>query len=118
MSGSETHGALEKGLIDAAANLAYANNDANGMHKIAKFPIFPGIQSTPILQFTVSDIVWEALTAAEQVALETWYLAAYDGLRQHFDRLARELVARDKAAGEIEAVDWPQEERDQLRVIE
>ncbi|WP_417211117.1 TRAP transporter substrate-binding protein [Antarctobacter sp.] len=117
MSGSETYGALDKGVIDAADNSAYANNDANGMHKIAKFPIFPGIHSTPILQFTVSEAVWEELTEAEQVALETWYLAAYNGLRQHFDRLDRQLVARDKAAGEIEVIDWPQGERDKLRAI-
>ncbi|WP_417606246.1 TRAP transporter substrate-binding protein [Primorskyibacter flagellatus] len=117
MSGSETYGALEKGVIDAADNSAYANNDSNGMHKIAKFPIFPGIHSTPILQFTVSEMVWEELTDAEKAALETWYLAAYNGLRQYFDRLDRQLVARDKAAGELTVIDWPQAERDKFRVI-
>lgn len=117
MSGSETYGALEKGVIDAADNSAYANNDANGMHKIAQYPIFPGIHSTPILQFTVSEMVWEELSDAEKVALETWYLAAYNGLRQYFDRLDRQLVARDKAAGELTIIDWPQAERDKLRVI-
>lgn len=117
MSGSETYGALEKGVIDAADNSAYANNDANGMHKIAKYPIFPGIHSTPILQFTVSQMVFDELTEAEQVALETWYLAAYNGLRQNLDRLDRQLVARDRAAGEIEIIDWPQEERDKFRAI-
>ncbi|MBW4985567.1 TRAP transporter substrate-binding protein [Mameliella sp. CS4] len=117
MAGSETYGALEKGVIDAADNSAYANNDANGMHKIAKYPIYPGIHSTPILQFTVSEQVWEELTEAEQVALETWYLAAYNGLRQHFERLDRQLVARDKAEGEITVIDWPQEERDKFRKI-
>ncbi|MCA0872764.1 TRAP transporter substrate-binding protein [Seohaeicola saemankumensis] len=117
MSGSETYGALEKGVIDAADNSAYANNDANGMHKIAKYPIFPGIHSTPILQFTVSHSVYDELSAQERTALETWYLAAYNGLRQHFDRLDRKLVARDKAAGEIEVIDWPQGERDKLREI-
>ncbi|MFW2542541.1 TRAP transporter substrate-binding protein DctP [Primorskyibacter sp. 2E107] len=117
MSGSETYGALEKGVIDAADNSAYANNDANGMHKIAKFPIFPGIHSTPILQFTIGEAVYEELTEQERVALETWYLAAYNGLRQYFDRLDRQLVARDKAAGELEIIDWPQAERDAMRVI-
>ncbi|MFZ7089514.1 TRAP transporter substrate-binding protein [Primorskyibacter sp. 2E233] len=117
MSGSETYGALEKGVIDAADNSAYANNDANGMHKIAKFPIFPGIHSTPILQFTIGQAVYDELSEAEQVALETWYLAAYNGLRQYFDRLDRQLVARDKAAGELEVIDWPQAERDAFRKI-
>ncbi|MEP3049217.1 MAG: TRAP transporter substrate-binding protein [Roseibium sp.] len=117
MSGSETYGALEKGVIDAADNSAYANNDANGMHKIAKFPIFPGIHSTPILQFTVSGQVWEELSASEKAALDVWFLAAYNGLRQHFDRLDRQLVARDKAEGTVEVIDWPQQERDALRTI-
>lgn len=117
MAGSETFGALEKGVIDAADNSAYANNDSNGMHDIAKFPIFPGIHSTPILQFTVSQEVWDSLSEAEQVALETWYLAAYNGLRQYFDRLDRQLVARDKAEGEITVIDWSQEERDKFREI-
>jgi len=117
MSGSETYGALEKGVIDAADNSAYANNDANGMHKVAKFPIFPGIHSTPILQFTVSQATFDELTPAEQAALETWYLAAYNGLRQYFDRLDRQLVARDKAAGELTIIDWPQGERDKFRAI-
>lgn len=117
MSGSETYGALEKGVIDAADNSAYANNDANGMHKIAKYPIFPGIHSTPILQFTVSQAVYDELTPAERTALEVWYLAAYNGLRQHFDRLDRKLVARDKAAGELTIIDWPQGERDKFRAI-
>ncbi|WP_417686639.1 TRAP transporter substrate-binding protein [Roseibium sp.] len=117
MSGSETYGALEKGVIDAADNSAYANNDANGMHKIAKFPIFPGIHSTPILQFTISQSVYDELSEQQRLALETWYLAAYNGLRQYFDRLDRQLVARDKAEGEIEVIDWPQSERDALRTI-
>jgi len=117
MSGSETYGALEKGVIDAADNSAYANNDANGMHKIAKFPIFPGIHSTPILQFTVSQQVWDSLSEQEQVGLEVWFLAAYNGLRQYFDRLDRQLVARDKAAGALTIIDWPQEERDKFRAI-
>jgi TRAP-type mannitol/chloroaromatic compound transport system substrate-binding protein len=81
MAGSETYGALEKGVIDAADNSAYANNDANGMHKIAPYPIYPGIHSTPILQFTVGKAVAEELNDAEMAALETWYLAAYNGLR-------------------------------------
>lgn len=117
LPGSEVYSALEKGVIDAADNSAYANNDSNGLHKIAKFPIFPGIHSTPILQFTVSEMVWEDLSAAERSALETWYLAAYNGLRQHFDRLDRQLVARDKAAGDLTVIDWPQSERDAFRTI-
>lgn len=117
LPGSETYGALEKGVIDAADNSAYANNDANGMHKIAGYPIFPGIHSTPILQFTVGQEVWDSLTEAEQVSLEVWYVAAYNDMRRAVDLVDRQLVARDRAAGEIEIIDWPQEERDAFRAI-
>ncbi|MDZ4136470.1 MAG: TRAP transporter substrate-binding protein DctP, partial [Paracoccaceae bacterium] len=65
LPGSEVYTSLEKGVIDAADNSAYANNDANGLHKVAKFPIFPGIHSTPILQFTVSQIAWDAMSPGE-----------------------------------------------------
>lgn len=117
LPGSETYGALEKGVIDAADNSAYANNDANGMNKIAKFPIFPGIHSTPILQFTVSQAVWDELTPQEQTILEVWYEAAYNDMRRAVDLADRKLVARDKAEGDITVIDWSQEERDKLRVI-
>ncbi|SMX51053.1 TRAP transporter substrate-binding protein [Actibacterium lipolyticum] len=117
LPGSETYGALEKGVIDAADNSAYANNDANGMHKIAKYPIFPGIHSTPILQFTVSQLAWDDMTPAERTILEVWYEAAYNDMRRAVDLVDRKLVARDRAAGEITIIDWSQEERDKLRVI-
>jgi TRAP-type mannitol/chloroaromatic compound transport system substrate-binding protein len=117
LPGSEVYTALEKGVIDAADNSAYANNDANGLHKVAKFPIFPGIHSTPILQFTVSQSAWDKMTPAEQSALETWYLAAYNDMRRIVDMEDRALVARDKAAGDLTVIDWPQEERDKFREI-
>lgn len=117
LPGSEVYTALEKGVIDAADNSAYANNDANGLHKVAKFPIFPGIHSTPILQFTVSQSVWDELTPAERAALQTWYVAAYNDMRRVVDMEDRALVARDKAAGNLTVIDWPQEERDKFREI-
>jgi TRAP-type mannitol/chloroaromatic compound transport system substrate-binding protein len=117
LPGSETYGALEKGVIDAADNSAYANNDANGMHKIAKFPLYPGIHSMPILQFTVSQQVWDGLSEADQAALEDWYQQAYTGLIAATRAEDERLVERDRAAGELTIIDWPQAERDKLRVI-
>ncbi|MBL1241710.1 MAG: TRAP transporter substrate-binding protein DctP [OCS116 cluster bacterium] len=114
---SETYGALEKGVIEAADNSAYANNDANGMNKIAKFPIFPGIHSTPILQLTLNDQVWEGLTESEQITLTIWFEAAFNDMRRAVDLIDRKLVARDKAAGVLTIIDWKQEERDKLRTI-
>lgn len=117
LPGSEVYTSLEKGVIDAADNSAYANNDANGLHKVAKFPIFPGIHSTPILQFTVSQSAWDGLTEAERAVLSIWWEAAYNDLRRTVDMEDRALVARDIAAGELEVIDWPQSERDKFREI-
>ena len=39
---SEVYTALEKGLIDAADASAFVNNEASGMHKVAKYPDLSG----------------------------------------------------------------------------
>ena len=114
---SETYGALEKGVIDAADNSAYANNDANGMNKIAKFPIFPGIHSTPILQLTINQGTWDSLTDSQQITMSVWFEAAFNDMRRAVDLVDRKLVARDRALGELTIIDWSQEERDKLRNI-
>ncbi len=75
---SEVYTALEKKLVDAADASALVNNDASGMQKIAKFPIYPGIHSMAVLQFVVNKDLWDSLTKGEQTALEVWYSAAYE----------------------------------------
>lgn len=115
--GSEVYTSLEKGVIDAADNSAYSNDKANGMHDIAKFPIFPGIHSTPFQQFTVSKQVWEELSEADRKTLTVWYEAATNDLRRAVDQHDRELVAEDRDAGEIEVIDWSQADRDAFREI-
>lgn len=115
---SEVYTSLEKGIVDAADASAYVNNDATGMHKIAKYPLYPGIHSMAVLQFTINQDVWDGLDPQLQTILETWYLAAYSDLRRYVDLQDQALVQKDKA-GEgtqgIEVIDWPQEERDKFR---
>ncbi|MEM7529864.1 MAG: TRAP transporter substrate-binding protein [Pseudomonadota bacterium] len=114
---SEVYTSLEKGIVDAADASAYVNNDATGMHRIAQYPIYPGIHSQAVNQFILNAGVWEELTPAEQTAVETWYAAAWSDLRRYTDLRDRELVARDRAEGEIEVIDWDQADRDAFRAI-
>ena len=114
---SEVYTALEKGVVDAADASAYVNNDASGMHKVAKSPIYRGIHSMAVLQFIVNKDVWEGLNPAEQSALETWYSAAYDAMRREADLQDRDLVTRDKADPEMQVIDWPAEERKKFREL-
>jgi len=117
MSGSEIYGALEKGVIDGADFSAYANNDAGGFHKIAKYPLYPGIHSMPVLQFTLSKKIWNKMSKQDQMAIEQWYQDMYAGLTAATDAKDKELVARDKAAGDLTIIDWPLEERNKFRAI-
>jgi len=117
---SEVFTSLEKGIVDAADASAYVNNDNTGMHKIGKYPIYPGIHSMAVLQFTINQDTWESLDPQLQTILEVWYYAAYNDLRRYADLKDQEMVQRDKAGGGpegIEVIDWPQEERDKFRVI-
>lgn len=114
---SETYGALERGVIDAADNSAYVNNDANGMHKIAKYPIYPGIHSMPFQQLTFNKDVWDSLTPAQQAIIEVWWEAALMDLTREVRQQDITLVARDRADSDLTIIDWPQSERDKLREI-
>ena len=57
------------------------------------------------------------MSPAEQTCLTVWYESAYNDLRRAVDLEDRRLVARDKAAGDLTIIDWPQEERDKFRAI-
>ncbi|NQW12415.1 MAG: TRAP transporter substrate-binding protein [Alphaproteobacteria bacterium] len=114
---SEVYTSLEKGVVDAADASAFVNNDASGMHKVAKFPLYPGIHSMAVLQFVMNKGVWNGLTDAERTILETWYVAAYTTMRRQADLQDRELVANYKKTGEVTIIDWSFEERKKFREI-
>ena len=108
---------LEKGVIDASDASAYINNHENGFHQIAKYPLYPGIHSMAIHQFTLNKDLWDSLSDTQRTVLETWYYAAYDDLRRQLDLQDKQQVARDIAGGDITVIDWPQAERDKFRAI-
>ncbi|MEZ5738152.1 MAG: TRAP transporter substrate-binding protein [Burkholderiaceae bacterium] len=114
---SEVYTALEKGIVDAADASAYVNNEASGMHKIAKYPIYPGIHSMAVLQFVVNKKVWDKLSKGEQTTLEVWYTAAYTSMMRDADLEDKRLVGRDKAGKDITVIDWPQADRNAFRKI-
>ena len=117
MSLSDVFTSLEKGVIDAADASAYINNSTSGFHQVATYPLYPGIHSMAMRQFTLNKGVWDELSDQHKLALETWFYAAYDDVRRQLDLQDREQVAKDKASGAIDVIDWPQEERDSFRVL-
>jgi TRAP-type C4-dicarboxylate transport system substrate-binding protein len=114
---SEVYTALEKKVIDAADASAHVNNNASGMYKVAKFPIYPGIHSMAVLQFIVNKNVWDKLGPEGQTALEVWYAASYDAMRREADLQDRAIAAEQRAGGDVTVIDWSKEERAKFRKI-
>ena len=114
---SEVYTALEKGVIDAADASAHVNNNASGMYKVAKFPIYPGIHSMAVLQFIVNKKVWDKLGPEGQTALEVWYGPAYDAMRREADLQDRAIAAEQNSSDDVTVIDWSTEERAKFREI-
>ncbi len=116
---SEVYTSLEKGIVDAADASAYVNNESSGLHKIAKYPIYPGIHSMAVIQMVINQKVWDKMTDQERMLLEVWYMAYSTDIRRASDFEDRKLVARDQAGGGqvTEVVDWTLEERNKFRAI-
>jgi len=115
---SEVHTSIDKGVIDAADFSSYSMDESVGLHEIAKYPIYPGIHSMPVIQFTVNKAAYDSLTPAQQTILDVWYRAMIADLAMMNEITDRELVARDMAEGsEVEVINWSKEDRDQLRAI-
>ena len=114
---SEVYTALEKKVIDAADASAHVNNNAHGMYKIAKFPIYPGIHSMAVLQFIVNKKVWDKLGKEGQTALEVWYAASYDAMRRDADLEDQKIAEAQRKGGDITVIDWSKEERAKFRKI-
>ncbi|MCP5155597.1 MAG: TRAP transporter substrate-binding protein [Ectothiorhodospiraceae bacterium] len=114
----ETYTAVEKGIVDAADGSSYTNNSSLGFHKIAKYPLFPGIHSMAVIEFTVNKAVWDKLGPQGQAALETWYYAAWTDMSRASDIEDRKQAALDRSGkGDpgVEVIDWSQTERDKFR---
>jgi len=99
--------------------LPILNNEANGLHKVAKYPIYPGIHSMAVIEMVINQKVWDKLTDQERMILDVWYMAYSTDNRRASDLEDRKLVSRDKAGNGsvIEIIDWPLEERNKFRQI-
>ena len=114
---SEVYTSLEKGIVDAADASVYINNHASGFHKIAKYPLYPGIHSMANLQTIINKRVWDAMSAEDQATLETWVHSTWQKKLRDATLEGLEQVAKDKANPDITVIDWSVEERKKFREI-
>lgn len=77
LPGSEVYTSLEKEVIDAADYTLFSVNHKPGMHKIAKYSVFPGFHSMPLQVVTINKDIWDGLPQDIKTMMETavWRLA-------------------------------------------
>jgi TRAP-type mannitol/chloroaromatic compound transport system substrate-binding protein len=114
--GSEVYTSLERGVIDGTDWGTLSMNQDLGYHKIAKFPIYPGIHSMPAGDVSVNMDKWKALPddlkAIFEIAVRDFNVDMIQTMAVG-DAAARKGAAADGA----ELVDWPAEERKKLRSV-
>ncbi len=113
---AEVFTALERGVVDAADWSTFSMNHHLGFHEMARFPIYPGIHSMPIIDVAVHPSRWEALPADVKAIME---MAVADFARDITRRLElRDLDdARAARAAGVQVIDWSEAERQALRDI-
>eukprot|EP00752_Nemacystus_decipiens_P000318 g318.t1 len=113
---SEAFTALDKGTVDASDNSSISENARMGFHDSAKYAIYPGIHSAPVLDLSVNLDKWNALPDDLKAILETAMHSVAETSMYARDAFDRQVLA-EIAAGErdIEVIDWPASERRAFR---
>ncbi|WP_028579238.1 TRAP transporter substrate-binding protein [Desulfogranum japonicum] len=114
LPGSEIYTALEKGVIDAADFSTFSNNQQQGVHAIAKYPIYPGIHSSPTVHIIMNLKKWNALPENDKVFLQMFFkgLALDSLLKPHYE----DRIAYSKAIKEgVTPIAWSDEEKAKVR---
>ena len=116
MPGPDVFPALERGVIDGTDYGTLGMNDGLGFHKIAKFPLYPGFHSMPVVDISVNMKKWNALPADLKELLT---IAVRDFARDQIQRVVVEdIKVRQKVTAEgIELINWSAEDRRKIREI-
>ncbi|MEJ8474416.1 TRAP transporter substrate-binding protein [Roseibium algae] len=117
LPGSEVYTALEKGVIDAADYTVFSTNHIQGMHKFAKYPLYPGFHSMPVIDVSMNKEIYDGLPADLKEILA---VSVRDFAQDMVARLeAANLIAVAEATADpdITIINWSDEERAKFRAI-
>lgn len=117
LPGSEVFTSLDKGVIDAADYTVFSTNQAQGMHDVAKHPVYPGFHSMPLVEISMNKATWDSMPADIQAIMEV-------SVRDFANNMVSQLAARDlkavaeaNANPEITVHNWSAAERAKFRTI-
>ncbi len=116
LPGGEIVPALERGVIDGTDWGTLGMNEDLGFHKIAKYPIYPGIHSMPVGDVAINLDKWNALPDDLKVMFE---MAVRDFGRDMIQTMALEDIRAEGLAKKegVTLVNWTPEERKKLRTV-
>ena len=117
LPGSEVFTSLDKGVIDAADYTVFSTNHQQGMHDVARHPVYPGFHSMPLVEVSINKDTWDTMPADIQTILE---MSVRDFARDMTSQLAmRDAVAVAEAIAdpEITVHNWSAAERAKFRAI-
>ena len=117
LPGSEVFTSLDKGVIDAADYTVFSTNQAQGMHDVARHPVYPGFHSMPLVEVSINKATWDGMPADLQAILE---VSVRDFARDMTSQLAMKdlkAVAEANANPEITVHNWSAVERAKFRKI-
>lgn len=114
---SEVYTSLDKGLIDAADYTVFSVNQQQGMHEIARHPVYPGFHSLPSIEVSMNLKKWNSLSPDMQNLLQKSVLemaSSMIALLKKYDDMA---LAEAREGGLITVHNWSAEEREKFRKI-
>jgi TRAP-type mannitol/chloroaromatic compound transport system substrate-binding protein len=116
LPGSEVYTALERGVVDGTDWGTLAMNQELGYHKLAKYPLYPGVHSMPMSDLVVNLKKWTALPDDLKAIVEA---AARDFCRQMIEKNGYDDVQVAMKAKQLgfELIDWSADERRKFREI-
>jgi TRAP-type mannitol/chloroaromatic compound transport system substrate-binding protein len=108
--------ALERGVVDGTDWGTLAMNQELGYHKLAKYPLYPGVHSMPMSDLVVNLKKWNALPDDLKAIVQA---AARDFCRQMIEKNGYDDVQVAMKAKQLgfEPIDWSAEERRKFREI-
>ena len=117
LPGSEVYTSLEKGVIDAADYTVFSTNHTQGMHKFAKYPLYPGFHSMPIIDISMNKDIWDSLPDDLKEILTVSLRDFAQDTAARLEMANAVAVAEATADPNITIINWSDAERAKFRAI-